>query len=163
MIGGDYLNKDDLKKWIKSFNINNLQVIEYKTLIPIYCFIPGLEKKLKICLNPYEDIVLQEINNLLETKYKEEEKKIYGGISTNANLWCAGIITNNYSSFNIYKKELVKTLNLDTVSLRMKKLQKMVLFSEMSQKTVLFADGLFQQMLIQSHMILFVLGKEIKN
>lgn len=44
MIGGDYLNKDDLKKWIKSFNINNLQVIEYKTLIPIYCFIPGLEK-----------------------------------------------------------------------------------------------------------------------
>ena len=75
MIGGDYLNKDDLKKWIKSFNINNLQVIEYKTLIPIYCFIPGLEKKLKIYFNSYEDIVLQEINNLLETKYKEEEKK----------------------------------------------------------------------------------------
>ena len=124
MIGGDYLNKDDLKKWIKSFNINNLQVIEYKTLIPIYCFIPGLEKKLKICLNPYEDIVLQEINNLLETKYKEEEKKIYGGISTNANLWCAGIITNNYSSFNIYKKELVKTLNLDTVSLRREEITK---------------------------------------
>ena len=124
MIGGDYLNKDDLKKWIKSFNINNLQVIEYKTLIPIYCFIPGLEKKLKICLNPYEDIVLQEINNLLETKYKEEEKKIFGGISTNANLWCAGIITNNYSSFNIYKKEIVKTLNLDTVSLRREEITK---------------------------------------
>ena len=120
MIGGDYLNKDDLKKWIKSFNINNLQVIEYKTLIPIYCFIPGLEKKIK----NLSHIVLQEINNLLETKYKKEEKKIYGGISTNANLWCAGIITNNYSSFNIYKKELVKTLNLDTVSLRREEITK---------------------------------------
>ena len=52
-----------------------MQVIEYKTLITIYCFIPGLEKKLKICLRPYEDIVLQEVNNLLDTKYKEEEKK----------------------------------------------------------------------------------------
>ena len=39
MNGGDYSYKDDLKKWMKSFNIDNLQIIEYKTLIPIYCFI----------------------------------------------------------------------------------------------------------------------------
>lgn len=46
-------------------------------MIPIYCFIPGLEKKLKICLNPYEDIVLQEINNLLETQKIKKKKKKY--------------------------------------------------------------------------------------
>ena len=118
MIGGDYLNKDDLKQWVKSFNINNLQVIEYKTLIPIYCFIPGLEKKLKICLRPYEVIVLQEIYNLLDTKYKEEEKNIYDGVSTNSNLWKAGIILNNYESFNIYKQKIVKKLILDKFSLK---------------------------------------------
>ena len=65
MNGGDYSYKDDLKKWMKSFNIDNLQIIEYKTLIPIYCFIPGLESKLSICLKPYGDIVLQEINSLM--------------------------------------------------------------------------------------------------
>ena len=124
MIGGDYLNKDDLKKWIKSFNINNLQVIEYKTLIPIYCFIPGLEKKLKICLRPYEDIVLQEIYNLLDTKYKEEEKLLYGGVSTNSNLWKAGIITNNYESFNIYKQKIVKKLVLDKFSFKKETINK---------------------------------------
>ena len=106
MIGGDYLFKDDLKKWIKSFNINNLQVIEYKTLIPIYCFIPNLEKKLKICLREYEEIVLQEIFNLLESKYINEENNIISGTSLNNNSWGVGIIKDNYESFQIYKKKL---------------------------------------------------------
>lgn len=124
MMGGDYLNIDDLKLWIKSFNINNLQVIEYKNFIPIYCFIPGLEKTLKICLRPYDDIVLQEINNLLETKFKVEEKEIYGGESTNSNEWSVGIITNNYKSFRIYKKKIVKSLTLDKLSLKRENITK---------------------------------------
>lgn len=124
MIGGDYLNIDDLKLWIKSFNINNLQVIEYKNLIPINCFIQGLEKKLKICLRSYEDIVLQEVNNLLDTKYKKEEKEIYEGISTNSNLWSIGVVTNNYKSFKIYKKKIVKTLTLDKLSLKKERITK---------------------------------------
>ena len=49
MIGGDYLCKDDLTKWIKSFNIDNLQVIEYKTLIQIYCYKKDHKDNLKIC------------------------------------------------------------------------------------------------------------------
>ena len=65
MVGGNYLYINDLPNWINSFNIDNLQIIEYKTLIPIYCFIPGLESKLSICLKPYGDIVLQEINSLM--------------------------------------------------------------------------------------------------
>ena len=124
MMGGDYLNIDDLKLWVKSFNINNLQVIEYKNLIPIYCFVPGLEKKLKICLRPYDDIVLQEVNNLLETKYKDEEKEIYEGESTNSNSWSIGIITNNYKSFRIYKKKIVKSLTLDKFSLKRENITK---------------------------------------
>ena len=112
MIGGDYLYKDNLQNWIKSFNINNLQVIEYKTLIPIYCFIPNLETKLKICLNDYEDIVFHEIFNLLETKYKIEEKNIFKGDSTKNNSWSAGIINNNYKNFDkIYQKK--KTIEID--------------------------------------------------
>ena len=118
MIGGDYLCKDDLKKWIKSFNINNLQVIEYKTLIPIYCFIPNLEKKLKICLKEYEEIVLQEIFNLLESKYINEEKNVISGTSINSNSWGVGIIKDNYESFQIYKKKIVKKLNIDKFTLK---------------------------------------------
>ena len=59
--GGDYTFKDDFNKWIQSFNMDNLQIIEYKTLSRIYSFIPGLESKLYICLENYEDIVLKEI------------------------------------------------------------------------------------------------------
>ena len=89
MIGGDYLYKDDLTKWIKSFNIDNLQVIEYKTLIPIYCFIQGFEEKMKICLQKYDDIIFQEIYNLIEKKYKNQEQNLYEGSTTNYNyyLW----------------------------------------------------------------------------
>jgi len=29
--GGDYTYKEDFKKWIQSFNMENLQIIEYKT------------------------------------------------------------------------------------------------------------------------------------
>ncbi len=109
MIGGDYLCKDDLKKWIKSFNIENLQIIEYKTLIPIYCFIQGFEEKMRICLKDYEEIVLEEINNLIE-KYKNEENNFYEGSSKNCNLWSIGIIKDNYKSFTIYQKIINKKL-----------------------------------------------------
>ena len=59
MNGGNYTYKDDYRKWIQSFNLDNLQIIEYKTLLPIYYFIQGLETKLtKLCLQNYDDIVL---------------------------------------------------------------------------------------------------------
>ena len=51
--GGDYTIKNDLQKWIQSFNIDNLHIIEYKSLQPIYRFIPGLESKLE---SLYKDI-----------------------------------------------------------------------------------------------------------
>ena len=95
MIGGDYLCKDDLTKWIKSFNIDNLQVIEYKTLIPIYCFIQGFEEKMKICLQPYDKIVLQEIFNSIENKFKNQEQNLYEGTSKSSNLWEIGITKDN--------------------------------------------------------------------
>ena len=76
----------NLKIWIKSFNIDNLQVIEYKTLIPIYCFIQGLESKLSICLKPYGEIVLQEINSLMEKDFKTTEENLYNGSSINTNI-----------------------------------------------------------------------------
>ena len=99
-------------------------------------------KKLKIRLRPYEVIVLQEIYNLLDMKYKEEEeKKNIWCLLTNSNLWKAGIIINNYESFNIYKQKIVKKLNLDKLSLKKKLLSK------------IFVDGLFQLMQIQSLII----------
>ena len=61
MEGGDYKDTNDFKKWVLSINMNNLQIIEYKTLIPIYKFIKGLEPKIKICFQKYEEIVLEEI------------------------------------------------------------------------------------------------------
>ena len=85
--GGDYTNKD-FRKWIRSFNLDNLQIIEYKSLQPIYCFIPGLESKLSICLQNYEDIVLKEIYTLSLKKVikvllyiKEKLSEIYNLIS----------------------------------------------------------------------------------
>ena len=113
MIGGDYLCKDDLKKWIKSFNIDNLQVIEYKTLIPIYCFIQGFEEKMKICLQPYDEIVLQEIYNSIEKKFKIKEQNLYKGSSKNSNLWKVGITKDNYKSFKIYQKTIYKRLIIE--------------------------------------------------
>ena len=113
MEGGDYLYKDDLKKWIKSFNIDNLQVIEYKTLIPIYCFIPGLESKLSICLEKYEDIVLQEIYNLIEKDFKSKEKNIADGSSLNVNSWEVGITKEIYKSFIILRKRIIKKMSIN--------------------------------------------------
>ena len=113
MIGGDYLCKDDLTKWIKSFNIDNLQVIEYKTLIPIYCFIQGFEEKMKICLQPYDEIVLQEIYNSIEKKFKIKEQNLYKGSSKNSNLWKVGITKDNYKSFKIYQKTIYKRLIIE--------------------------------------------------
>ena len=89
--GGDYSYKDDFKKWIHSFNMDNLQIIEYKTLSRIYSFIPELESKLYICLEKYEDIVLKEIYNLIENEYIKKEKEIFQGSSENQNKWKVGI------------------------------------------------------------------------
>ena len=113
MEGGDYLYKDDLKNWIKSFNIDNLQVIEYKTLIPIYCFVPGLESKLSICLEKYEDIVLQEIYNLIEKEFKTKEKNISEGSSLNVNSWEVGITKEIYKSFIILRKKIIKKMSIN--------------------------------------------------
>ena len=113
MIGGDYLCKDNLMEWIKSFNIDNLQIIEYKTLIPIYCFLQGFEEKMKICLQDYEDIVLQEINNLIERKFKNQELNLYQGSSKNSNVWEVGITKDNYKSFTIYQKTIYKKLIIE--------------------------------------------------
>lgn len=74
--GGDYTYKEDFEKWIQSFNMDNLQIIEYKTLTPIYSFIPGLESKLSICLEKYEDIVLKEIYRLFEKEFIPKEKEL---------------------------------------------------------------------------------------
>ena len=115
MNGGDYSYKDDLKKWMKSFNIDNLQIIEYKTLIPIYCFIQGLESKLTICLKPYGEIVLQEINSLIEKDFKTTEENLYNGSSINTNIWKVGITKETYKTFRILRKRICKKLTLKYV------------------------------------------------
>ena len=103
--GGDYTNKEDFRKWIRSFNLDNLQIIEYKSLQPIYCFIPGLETKLSICLQNYEDIVLKEIYTLIEKDFSVKEKELYEGSSDLNNFWKVGITQENYKGFIIYKKK----------------------------------------------------------
>ncbi len=110
--GGDYTYKDDFKKWIHSFNMDNLQIIEYKTLTPIYSFIPGLESKLSICLEKYEDIVLKEIYSLFEKEFIPKEKELYQGSSKNENKWEVGITQDNYKSFKILKKKIVNNLKI---------------------------------------------------
>ena len=113
MNGGNYTYKDDYRKWIQSFNLDNLQIIEYKTLIPIYYFIQGLETKLtKLCLQNYDDIVLQEINNLIEKEFIKEEKDLFQGSSNTINSWKVGITKEVYKSFIIYKKKITKKLKI---------------------------------------------------
>ena len=113
MEGGDYSFKEDFKKWIQSFNMNNLQIIEYKTLIPIYCFVQGLESKLTICLQKYEDIALKEIYNLIEKDFKLKEKELFQGSSENVNSWQVGITKDIYKSFIIYKKRILKKMKIE--------------------------------------------------
>ena len=110
IIGGDYLFKNDIKNWIKSFNIDNLQVIEYKSLIPIYCFIQGFEDKLKICLKSYDDIVLKQIYDLIENEYKKTEETLFEGSSTNNHSWNVGLTNVYYKSFTIIKKRYIKEI-----------------------------------------------------
>ena len=110
--GGDYTYKDDFKKWIHSFNMDNLQIIKYKTLSIIYSFIPELESKLYICLENYEDIVLKEIYSLLENDYIEKEKEIFQGSSKKKNKWKVGITKEQYKSFVIYRKKIEKKLKI---------------------------------------------------
>ena len=109
--GGDYTDKEDFRKWIHSFNLDNLQIIEYKSLQPIYCFIPGLETKLSICLQNYEDIVLKEIYTLIEKDFIVKEKELFEGSSDSNNFWKVGITQENYKGFIIYKKKMIKKLN----------------------------------------------------
>ena len=108
--GGDYTDKEDFRKWIHSFNLDNLQIIEYKSLQPIYCFIPGLETKLSICLQNYEDIVLKEIYTLMEKDFVVKEKELFEGSSDSNNFWKVGITQENYKGFIIYKKKMIKKL-----------------------------------------------------
>ena len=110
--GGDYTYKEDFKKWIQSFNMDNLQIIEYKSLQPIYCFIPGLESKLSICLENYDDIVLKEIHSLMETDFKVKEKELFEGSSDNNNFWKVGITQDNYKNFIIMRKKIIKNLSI---------------------------------------------------
>ena len=87
MEGGDYKDTNDFKKWVLSINMNNLQIIEYKTLIPIYKFIKGLEPKIKICFQKYEEIVLEEIKNLIKNDFNKKEKELFCGTSIDTNSW----------------------------------------------------------------------------
>ena len=113
IIGGDITYEKDFHAWIQSFNLDNLQIIEYKSLQPIYSFIPGLESKLSICLEKYEDIVLKEIHSLMETDFKMKEKEIFEGSSETNNFWKVGITQEQYKSFVICKKKIIKNLCLN--------------------------------------------------
>ena len=132
MSGGNCTYKEDYKKWIQSFNLDNLQIIGYKTLIPIYYFIQGLETKLtKLCLQKYEDIVLQEINNLIEKDFLEKEKELFEGSSETINSWRVGITKEIYKSFIIYKKRIQKKLKLSKDDKnKMKRINKDVICGE---------------------------------
>ena len=114
--GGDYTNKD-FRKWIRSFNLDNLQIIEYKSLQPIYCFIPGLESKLSICLQNYEDIVLKEIYTLMEKDFIPKEKELFEGSSDLNNFWKVGITQESYKGFIIYKRKIIKNLQFNSNSI----------------------------------------------
>jgi len=114
--GGDYTNKD-FRKWIRSFNLDNLQIIEYKSLQPIYCFIPGLESKLSICLQNYEDIVLKEIYTLMEKDFIPKEKELFEGSSDLNNFWKVGITQESYKGFIIYKRKIIRNLQFNINSI----------------------------------------------
>ena len=69
-----------------------------------------MESKLNICLQKYEDIVLQEIHHLIENEYKTKEKDLFEESSDNVNVWEVGIIKEVYKSFNICRKRIIKTI-----------------------------------------------------
>ena len=116
MEGGDYKDTNDFKKWVLSINMNNLQIIEYKTLIPIYKFIKGLESKIKICFQKYEEIVLEEIKNLIKNDFNKKEKELFCGSSIDTNSWEIGITEETYKSFIIYTKKIWKKLTINKYS-----------------------------------------------
>ena len=113
MEGGDYKDTNDFKKWVLSINIDNLQIIEYKTLIPIYRFIQGLEQKIRICFQKYDEIVLEEIKNLIKNDFMKKEQEISCGTSLNTNSWEIGITEQIYKSFIIYNKKESKKLTIN--------------------------------------------------
>jgi hypothetical protein len=65
---------------------------------------------MKICLQNYEDIVLKEIKNLINLKFKIQENQIYEGSSKKSNFWKIGILKDNYKSFIIYQKIINKKI-----------------------------------------------------
>ena len=146
--GGDYTYKEDFKKWIQSFNMDNLQIIEYKSLQPIYCFIPDLESKLSICLENYEDIVLKEIYSLMEKDFILKEKEIFQGSSDTMNHWKVGITQEQYKKFIIYRKKIIKIIQKLIKMVKLKwKIMKIkirwlkMLYVEKFLMDLSFADG----------------------
>lgn len=107
--GGDMREKNDFRKWPLSLNMNNLQIIEYKTLIPIYSFIEGLAPKIEICFQEYDKIVLEEIKNLID---KEKEKELPSGDFNKSDQISIGITEEKYDSFMIYSKKKYKILEV---------------------------------------------------
>ena len=93
--------------------MDNLQIIEYKTLSRIYSFIPELESKLYICLENYEDIVLKEIYSLIENDFIKKEREIFQGSSQTKNKWKVGITKEQYKSFAVYRKKIEKKLKIN--------------------------------------------------
>lgn len=109
--GGNYNNNID--EWIESFNPNNLEIIGYKSLRPIYCFIEGLEPHLSLCISKkYEDIVLEQIHKLINKEFKEKEKDIYKGTSSENESWEVGLTKEIYNTFTILKKSFPINISL---------------------------------------------------
>ena len=105
MEGGNYKDTNNYLKWINSISMDNIQIVEYKTLIPIYNLVPGLEPKLDICFQNKDEIVLEEIKNLIENDYKKEEMNLFEENSEKSNSWRVGITKEIYESFIILSKK----------------------------------------------------------
>jgi hypothetical protein len=106
MEGGNYKDINNYQKWINSINMDNIQIVEYQTLTPIYDFVPELRPKLDIILKKkYNDIVLEEIKNLIENDYIKKEHNLLEGSSENSNSWSVGITEEKYKSFIILTKQ----------------------------------------------------------
>ena len=113
MEGGNFKDINNFQKWISSINMDNIQIVEYKTLLPIYKFVPELEPKLDICFQKYDDIVLEEIKNLIKNDYKREEKDYSEGTSEKMNEWEVGITQEKYKSYVILTKKYSHYFNLN--------------------------------------------------
>jgi hypothetical protein len=105
MEGGNYKDTNNYLKWINSISMDNIQIVEYKTLIPIYNLVPGLEPKLDICFKNKDEIVFEEIKNLIENDYKKKEMDLFEENSEKSNSWRVGITKEIYESFIVLTKK----------------------------------------------------------